>query len=217
MRRNPKKSERDRILDNNELRSVWHAAQGAGTYGALIRLALLTGQRREKLLTMRWTDIGDDGVWTIPTEEREKGNLDQVKLPKAALDIIHAQPRIVGNDYVLAGRITGPIRGLGKPKRQLDAKLPAMPHWQFHDLRRTSRSLMSRAGVPREISERVLGHRVGNSIEQIYDRHEYADEKADALQRLAALINGIVTAPPANVVQLTPNVVRLSVAKPFVT
>jgi integrase len=135
-------------------------------------------------------------------------------LSKMALDIIHAQPRIVGNVYVLAGRTTGPIRALGKFKRDFDAKLPAMPHhWQIHDLRRTSRSLMSRAGVPREISERVLGHRVGNSIEKIYDRHQYADEKAAALAKLAALIERIVTAEPGNVVQLVPGVVRRSVRK----
>jgi integrase len=214
-RTDPKERERDRSLDDDELRAVWQAAQSNGTFGAFVRLALLTGQRREKLLTMRWTDIGDDGVWTIPTEEREKGNADEVKLPKAALDIIAAQPRRGDNPYVLAGRTSGPIRGLGQMKRLLDAKLPAMPHWQVHDLRRTARSLMSRAGVPRDIAERVLGHRVGNSVARVYDRHEYADEKAGALARLAALIERIVSGAPDNVVQITPDVVRRAVRGNF--
>jgi integrase len=217
-RTDPKQRERDRTLDDDELRAVWKAAESNGTFGAFIRLALLTGQRREKLLTMRWEDIAADGMWTIPTEEREKGNLDEVVLPKVALDIIAAQPRVADNAYVLAGRGSGSFQGLGKAKRQFDTKLPAgMPHWQIHDLRRTARSLMSRAHIAREISERVLGHRVGNGIEKIYDRHQYADEKADALQRLAALIDGIVNAPPANVVQLTPNVVRRTVREKFGT
>jgi integrase len=212
-RTDPKQHERDRTLDDHELRVVWKAAESNGTFGAFIRLALLTGQRREKLLTMKWTDIGDDGVWTIPTEEREKGNIDEVMLPKIAVDIIAAQPRAGDNPYVLAGRGNGPFQGLGRAKRDLDARLPAMPHWQIHDLRRSARSLMSRAGVPRDIAERVLGHRVGKGTEKIYDRHEYADEKRDALAKLAALIATIVGGAPDNVVNIAPNVVRRAVAR----
>jgi integrase len=195
-------STRARVLDDDELRAVWKAAESAGTYGAFIRLALLTGQRREKLLTMKWADISPDGTWTVPTEEREKGNIDEVVLPKVAFDVIAAQPRKANNPYVLAGRISGPIRGLGKFKREFEVKLPVMPQWQVHDLRRTARSLMSRAGVDRDIAERVLGHLVGTAVERIYDRHEYADAKADALVRLASLIDRIVHPPAGNVVPL---------------
>jgi integrase len=180
-RTDPKERERDRTLDDDELRAVWKAAESNGTFGAFVRLALLTGQRREKLLTMKWDDIAADGTWTIPTEEREKGNLDEVVLPQAALDIIAAQPRLGDNPYVLAGRGSGHFQGLGKAKGQFDTKLPAgTPHWQIHDLRRTSRSLMSRAHIAREISERVLGHAI-RGVEGVYDRFRYKTEKADAL------------------------------------
>lgn len=50
---------------------------------------------------------------------------------------------------------------------------------------------MSRAGVLSDHAERVMGHAIGG-IEGIYDRHQYATEKADALRRLAGLIDGIV-------------------------
>ena len=73
--------------------------------------------------------------------------------------------------------------------------------WTLHDLRRTSRSLLSRAGVRPDIAERVLGHAVGG-VEGIYDRHRYDDEKADALARLAAPIERIVNPPAGNVVPL---------------
>ena len=101
---------------------------------------------------------------------------------------------------MLAGRGDGHINGFSKAKRQLDAKLLAMPQWQLHDLRRTARSLLSRAGVRPDIAERVLGH-VQPGVAGVYDRHAYTSEKADALRRLAALIDSIVH-PRENVVPM---------------
>src|SRR5262249_37095253 len=150
---------------------------------------------------MRWQDISPDGTWTIPVEAREKGTAGELALPPAALDIIRAQPHLGENPYVLAGRGNGHINGYSKAKRQFDAKLPDMAQWQMHDLRRTARSLLSRAGVSSEHAERVMGHAIGG-VEGVYDRHSYRDEKADALARLAALIDGIVN-PRANVVPMT--------------
>ena len=71
-KRKPDQRQRDRVLDNNEIRLVWKATDDMGSFGALVKLALLTGQRREKLATMQWDDI-QDGVWSIPSDEREKG------------------------------------------------------------------------------------------------------------------------------------------------
>ena len=76
-----------------------------------------------------------------------------------------------------------------------------MPHWRIHDLRRTARSLMSRAKVDKDIAERCLGHALPG-VRGVYDWHEYLDEKRDALERLAALVRSIVEPPPANVVRL---------------
>ncbi len=72
--------------------------------------------------------------------------------------------------------------------------------WTLHDLRRTARSLMSRAGVPSDHAERCLGH-VMPGVRGTYDRHEYHDEKRRALEALAALIARIVE-PQANVVAM---------------
>jgi integrase len=191
-RTNPKERERNRILDDAELRLVWQAAEADGSFGALIRLLLLTAQRREKVVSMKWSDVSVDGVWSIPTDPREKGNAGELKLPELALDIIRKQPRIRDNPYVFAGRGDAHINGYSKSKRAFDAKLPVdTPAWTLHDLRRTARSLMSRAGVSAEHAERVLGHRQ-QGVRGIYDRHEYHDEKRDALAKLAALIDGIV-------------------------
>jgi integrase len=122
-------------------------------------------------------------------------------LPQAALDIISAQPRLVGNPYVFAGRGDSPMRGFAWRKAGFSAKLASMPLWTLHDLRRTARSLMTRAGVNDSHAERVLGH-VQPGIQGVYNRHEYRDEKAHALRALAALIEKIVNPPADNVVSL---------------
>ena len=153
-------------------------------------------------MTLRWEDIAD-GVWAIRTEPREKGNAGRLRLPEAALDIIAKQPRIEGNPYVFtAARGAGPFNSFSEWKAQLDAKLPTnMAHWTIHDLRRTARSLLSRAGVRPDISERVMGHAIAG-VEGVYDRHRYDDEKAHALQALADLIDRILNPPAVNVVPL---------------
>ena len=84
-----KERARKRILSDDEIRSVWEVD---GPYGAILKLSLLTAQRRDKVASMCWQDVSDDGVWTLPTEPREKGNIGQVELPKVALDIIRTQP-----------------------------------------------------------------------------------------------------------------------------
>ena len=199
MRRTDAKArKRARILDDAELRTVWTAAEGNGTFGALLRLALLTAQRREKIASMRWEDVSVDGVWQIATEEREKGTGGALVLPETALEIIRAQKRIGLNPYVLAGRGDGHFKGFSPCKRAFNKKVGDLPRWTLHDLRRTSRSLMSRAGVRPDIAERVMGHAKG-AIEGVYDRHEYLDEKAAALRQLAGQIEMILHPPADNV------------------
>ena len=80
-----------------------------------------------------------------------------------------------------------------------------MPRWVLHDLRRTARSLMARAGVRPDIAERVIGHTI-RGVEGIYDRHHYREEKTEALAPLAALVEGIILNPSeGNVVDLRPH------------
>ena len=181
---------------------MWKAAESDDAFGPFIRLLLLTGQRRNTVASMRWQDIARDGTWTIPAEAREKGNAGELELPDTAFAIIQSQPRFDDSPYVFAGRRAGKggeyafATNFGKRKAMLDVKVTAAlgetpPSWTLHDLRRTARSLMSRAGVRPDIAERVLGH-VQPGVAAIYDRHSYRDEMADALRRLAMLIDGIV-------------------------
>jgi integrase len=191
---------RDRTLTDDEIRALW-AATESGTFGGLVRTLLLTGQRLAKVQrSMKWDDI-DGGVWTIPTAPGEKGNAGQVRLPGLVLDVVHAQPRFASNPHVFAGRGVGPINNFAEAKAKLDATLGFDQPWVLHDLRRTARSLMSRAGVPDEHAERVLGHVIGG-VKGVYDRYSYSREKADALERLADLVAAIINPPADNVRQL---------------
>ena len=199
-RSNPKERARDRILNDDEIRAVWQAASENGTFGAFVRVLLLTAQRREKVAAMKWSDVSVDGVWTIPAEAREKGNANELPLPEAALAIIKAQPRYESNPYVFAGRGGAHYSGYSKGKAALDAKVN-VPGWRLHDLRRTARSLMSRAGVRPDIAERVLGHAI-QGVEGIYDRHSYREDKAQALKALAGLIENILRPEAAKVARL---------------
>jgi integrase len=201
-RQSPHAQSRTRVLDDAEIREIWRVAEAKmpsasgkeewnDTFGAFIRVALLTAQRRAKIIAMKWDDISDDGEWTVPKEAREKDTIGSVVLPAAALAIIRAQPRLASNGYVFSGRGDGPFNGFSKAKERFDGRLKNVRPWTIHDLRRTARSLMSRAGVTSEHAERVMGHAIAG-VEGVYDRHSYRNEKADALARLAALIDGIV-------------------------
>jgi integrase len=202
---------RDRTLADNEIQAVWPASKTVGTFGAIVRFALLSTQRRTRIAEMRWSEIGDDGVWDMPLEPREKQNGGRLLLPKAALEILRAQPRIAGNPFVFAAarrrrnKATGemepaPFSGFGEGKlaldRALEHVLPNKPGWTVHDLRRTARTLMSRAGVQSDIAERVLGH-VEPGVAGTYNRHKFEREKGEALAALAALVQSIVDPPTA--------------------
>jgi integrase len=199
-RTDPGAGRRARVLADDELRALWKATAD-GVFGALVRTLLLTSQRLGKVLTMKFDAIDADGVWTISSAPREKGTAGSLKLPKLALDIINAQPKFASNPYVFAGRGGGHINDMAAAKAALDAKLPPMPPWVLHDLRRSARSLMSRVDVRPDIAERVLGHAI-KGVEGIYDRFRYDAEKADALQRLANLVETVVNPPADNVRQL---------------
>jgi integrase len=195
-RSNTKERSRERILADDEICKLWNAAEG--TFGDLIKLLLLTGQRREKVASMKWSDVSVDGVWSVPNGSREKGAGGELKLPELAIDILKARPRFASNPFVFAGRGESHFSGYSKSKAALGVDLP---QWGLHDLRCTARSLMSRAGVRPDIAERVLGHAI-KGVEGIYDRHQYREEKAHALKALAALVHNILAPQSEKVTRL---------------
>src|SRR5207248_2811884 len=120
-------------------------------------------------------------------------------LSPTAQGVIDKLPRIgrAGFAFTTSGR-TG-LGGFSKFKRKLD-KRSGVTGWTLHDLRRTARSLMSRAGVASDHAERCLGHVIGG-VRGVYDRHEFYEEKKRALEVLATQIERILN-PQPNVIAL---------------
>jgi integrase len=197
MRRTSNKDRaRDRVLTDEEIRSLF-MSQATTPMLPIAKLLLLTGQRRTKVASMTWDAITIDGAWHVSNgSKREKGTGGELMLPEMALDIIKAQPRFVSSHFVFPA-----ARGAGHFKAYTDGKALIGGEWRLHDLRRTAKSLMARAGVHAHISERVLGHEMGG-VEGIYDRHSYREEKAHALKALAGLLETIIRGPVDNLVAL---------------
>jgi integrase len=180
---------RERILTDDEIRAVWRAAGNIeGPFGYYIKFVLLTAARRDEAAHLEWSEI-HGATWELPAS-RNKTKVHLVRpLSAAALSQINNTPRIAGSAFVFSadGRRLG---GLGRRKAELE-QISGTSGWTIHDLRGTSRSLMSRAGVLSEHAARCLGHVIGG-VEGVYDRHDYRDEMLIAYEKLSTLIASIV-------------------------
>jgi integrase len=195
-RTKPKARARERTLTDDELRIIW-AAASSGPFGYFIRFLLLTATRRGEPANARRSELaGSD--WIIPGKRYKTGTDHLVPLSGAAqtlLTKLHSKGFLFSTD----GGET-PISGFSKFKRGFDKTVGPLPNWTLHDLRRTARSLMSRAEVSGDVAERCLDHAVGG-VRGTYDRHEYYEEKRKAFEALASLIAQIVD-PQENVVAI---------------
>jgi integrase len=179
---------RSRILNDDELRHVWKAAESFGAFGPLLKFLLLTGARRGEAGAMTWDEVAD-GVWTLPAARNKTKQELARPLSRAALAIVEARPHIAGVPFIFAAG-KRPLRGDWRMKSRLDAA-SGVTGWTIHDLRRTARSLLSRCGVNADIAERCLGHVIGGS-RGTYDRHRYQVEMLAAYEALALQIERIL-------------------------
>jgi integrase len=181
------------------MRAIWKASSATpGPFGAFVKFLLLTAARRGEAAGMTRAEIaGQD--WTLP-EVRNKIKVDLIRpLSQAAQDLLATLPRIGKAGYLFTTTGRSGLGGFSKFKRKLD-RASGVKGWTLHDLRRTARSLMSRAGISSDHAERCLGHVIGG-VRCVYDRHEFHTEKKQAFEALALLIDRIVN-PMPNVVQL---------------
>jgi integrase len=209
-RTRPSQRRRQRVLTDDELRAVWRAAEASHTaFSSLVQFLLLTATRRNEAARMRRGEMSGD-EWTVPPERYKTGLELVIPLSPAAQAVLAALPRIGKSGLVFTTDGKRPLRGFSELKRAFDAKVLAelrkqdpeaeLSRWTLHDLRRTARSLMSRAGIASDHAERCLGHVIGG-VRGTYDRHAYHKEKKHAFAELASLVERIVN-PAANVVAL---------------
>lgn len=207
----PKDRKRKRILADDEIRDLWAALDGPidpACAAPFVKSMLLCATRRNESSDAHSTEIDGD-LWTIPGA-RYKNKLDHVvPLTPTAKALLSEKPADAKKSAWFVFSTTGgekPIRGFSKIKRAIDKDIaeirkregrPPMTPWTFHDVRRTARSLMSRAKVPADHAERCLGHVMGG-VRETYDRYEYLDEKRAAFEALAVLVDKILH-PTSNV------------------
>ena len=194
--------ERDRVLSDNEVSTVWNASEGLSVpYRAYIRLLLLTGQRRNEVATMRWRDVDLDGaIWEIPRDSSKMDRAHTVPLSPVAIEILGSLPRFAAtgdNGFVFTtGDGTTHIAAYSKIKAKLDELIAEavdkgegarVDSWRIHDLRRSAASGMARFGVALHVIEKVLNHSGGaiSGVAAIYNRHGYDAEKRQALEAWA--------------------------------
>jgi integrase len=182
---------RDRVLTSVELGAIWKET-GEGDYAAIVRLLILTGQRREEVGGILWSEINTKAaVWAIGAERT-------VPLSTPALSLLSGLERRTGRDLVF-GAGDGAFQGWSNAKGALDKRVsdhlakdeqpppkvnrPQLKPWRLHDIRRTVAIGLADLGVQPDVIEAVLNHVSGHKagVAGVYNRASYAAEKRAAL------------------------------------
>jgi integrase len=196
-----KEQSRERVLANDELVAIWNALP-EGDFGSIVKLLMLTGQRRSEIGGLRWSEIDlRQGQINLPGERTKNGHPHFVPLSEPVREIIAAQQHI--RDHVFGrGDSADGFAGWSAAKAALDERLPGMPHWSLHDLRRTMATGMGELGVQPHIIEAAINHQSGHKagVAGTYNRANYHAERKVALDKWAAHIMALVTNRPFVVV-----------------
>jgi hypothetical protein len=198
--RTPEEGARERILDDAELRAVWIAAEANGVFGSLVQFLILTACRRNEAALMPESELSRDGKWTLAAARNKTKKTLCRPLSRAALAVLAGLPRGGSDDLVFHVPEGRPLHKSFADRKLRFDEACGVQGWVLHDLRRTARSLMSRAKVPTDHAERALGHVIGG-VRGVYDHYLYEQEILAAYEALAALIERIVH-PRDNVVEL---------------
>ena len=202
-----KEISRDRVLSDDELRLVWLAAERIGwPFGSMVKLLILTGQRRGEVAGMRWDELQGD-MWIIRRERVKNGREHAVPLAGQALDILPNLPRLGDSPLIFTTNGKTSVSGFSKGKRHIDAAVKAiageddpLDPWTLHDLRRTFASGCARLGQPIHVVERALNHASGTfaGIVSVYQKHDFADERRRAMDAWAQHVVGLIEGKPAD-------------------
>jgi integrase len=209
---------RDRVLSDDELRWLWRACDQAGwPFGPLVKLLLLTAQRRDEVAGMEWSEIDLlKRVWTLPRHKAKNDRVHEIQLSDAAIEVLRSLPRM-GDGLVFTTTGKRPISGFSKAKRRLDAAMhkanrvelstkkgASIPGWTLHDLRRTAATGMAKLKISPHVTDKVLNHVSGtiSGVAAIYNRFEYLDERRDALDAWGRYLSDLIEPATSTVVAI---------------
>lgn len=196
--------ERDRVLDNRELRAIWAACRD-DDFGRIVKLLLLTGCRRDEIGGLRWSEIEFDGKRIILPGERTKAKRAfLLPLSPMAASVLHECPRKEGREF-LFGQWGGSFSRWAWDKLSIDKRIAEagdkIAAWRLHDLRRTVATRMAEIEVQPHVIEACLNHSHGSKVARTYNRHDYSAEKREALNRwadhLSVILDGARVVPIA--------------------
>jgi integrase len=186
-------AKRQRVLSNRELADLWRACAQPGSFYAIVRMMILTGQRREDVTKMTWAEIAPDlSIWTIPADRTRNGTAHVVPLSLATQMLIGDSPRLKGNPHLFPGR-TGAFNGFGKAKVALD-KASGVTNWRLPDLRRTIVAGLEKLDVKAELAAAIVGPapRKQAAPAAVTDGPDLAAEKRAALAAWGAEVEAMV-------------------------
>jgi integrase len=185
-----KAKSRERVLTDDELLAVWRSAPDS-EFGRIVKLLMLTGQRRDEIAALRCSEIQDDMI-ALPAERTKNSRPHDVPLSAQALAVLSDQPQRVGREQVF-GDGEGGFSGFSRAKQRLDEAI-SIADWTLHDLRRTMATRMADLGVQPHVIEAILNHVSGHKagVAGVYNRSTYAAEKRAALDLWGAHVQTLV-------------------------
>jgi integrase len=177
-----KTQEKGRALSDDEIKSVWAAADQMASFGHLVQLALLTGMRRGELSGLQRVDIRSDRI-ALEAQHTKTGAAHEVPLTDLMRDVLTREP-CTSSKIVFPSSLTGTrISGWSKLVKQL-VKISGVD-LTMHDTRRTCRTLMSRLGVAEDIAELAIGHQRADLVAR-YNKDEAWEKRVDAFEKISA-------------------------------
>jgi integrase len=204
---------RERVLSPDELRAIGKVLPD-GEYGQILRLLILSGQRRDEIGDLRWSEIRDldepaRARIELPAERCKNKTAHTIPLSAEAVEILKAIPRREGRDLVF-GRGKGGFAGWSKSKKSLDALLPeGMPAWTVHDLRRSFSTHCAELDLAQpHVIEQALNHRSGSraGVAQVYNKARLTQQTRHLMDawsvRLRRLLRGQDWTAPADNVEI---------------
>ena len=188
-------SPRVRVLSDSEIRAVWERAEVYGyPFGAIVKLLILTGQRRSEITNLRRSWIEGDVV-TFPSAIVKNSREHAVPLGDMARSVVEGLPE--GTDLLFPSRLSDkkPFNGFSRSKKTFDSEINIEPY-TLHDLRRTFSSVMAKLGTPIHVTEKILNHASGtiSGVAAVYNRHSYQDEMRDAFCAYEAYLSKLTKA-----------------------
>lgn len=209
---------RDRTLSLDELAIVFQIMRVHHTHFIrenylAVALFVVLGVRKGELIALKWDEFNEDNtIWRL-TEERAKNNVAiDIPIPEQArIWLNELKIRAHNSPFVFPSRRKSKCRGyisddtlnhaltnlFGKKTGKLKSSTgnvlgeANIDYFVIHDLRRTTRTLMSKNKVRSEVAEKCINH-VKKGVEGIYNRDAYFEERVEAHQQLADQIAPLV-------------------------